>query len=155
MVENCCLRNGELFRERTEYHGEITVDPETGAILRLTMESEPGWFVETDLSPVRPIRNMGMMVEFGPVEISGEKVIVKAGTSNGAVRFGGSLAAGECFGDRSAHVGAALGECGFGRISAGLSHYHCGGSVPASATPKRPGPFCVLHSGEGALRTSL
>lgn len=75
IVENCCLRSGEIFRERAQYHGEITVDPGTGAILRLTMESEPGWIVETDLSPIRPIGATAMMVEFGPVEIGGRKYI--------------------------------------------------------------------------------
>jgi hypothetical protein len=39
------------------------------------MESEPGWFVETDLSPVRPITSTAMMVEFGQVEIGGKKYI--------------------------------------------------------------------------------
>lgn len=75
VVENCCLRSGEIFRERAQYHGELAVDPATGAILRLTMESEPGWLVETDLSPVRPIRSTAMMVEFGEVEIGGKKYI--------------------------------------------------------------------------------
>lgn len=75
IVENCCLRSGEIFRDRARYHGEISVDPGTGTILRLTMESEPGWFVETDLSPVRPIVRMAMMVEFGPMEIGGKKYI--------------------------------------------------------------------------------
>ncbi len=75
VVENCCLRSGEIFRERAQYHGELAVDPATGAILRLTMESEPGWFVETDLSPVRPITSTAMMVEFGQVEIGGKQYI--------------------------------------------------------------------------------
>jgi hypothetical protein len=75
LVENCCLRNGAIFRARAKYYGELAIDPESGAILRLTMESEPGWFVEPDLQPVRIIRATSMMVEFGPVEIGGRKYI--------------------------------------------------------------------------------
>jgi VWFA-related protein len=40
VVENCCLRNGQVFRARANYHGELAVNAATGTILRLTMESE-------------------------------------------------------------------------------------------------------------------
>jgi VWFA-related protein len=43
------------------YHGNLEVDPETGAILRLT--------IETDLQPQDPIQRAAMMVEYGPVKI--------------------------------------------------------------------------------------
>jgi hypothetical protein len=39
------------------------------------MESEPGWVVEPDLSPVRLVKTTDMMVEFGEVEIGGKKYI--------------------------------------------------------------------------------
>jgi hypothetical protein len=58
-----------------EHHGELTIDPETGAVLRLTMESEPGWIIEPDLQPVQPVTATRMMVEYGPVEIGGRKYI--------------------------------------------------------------------------------
>jgi hypothetical protein len=51
------------------------VSLETGAILRLTMQSEPGWIVEPNLTPVRPVRVTGMMVEYGPVRIGGKTYI--------------------------------------------------------------------------------
>jgi hypothetical protein len=75
VVENCCLRNGAMFRARANYHGELTIDAATGAILRLTMESDPGWVVEPDLAPVRLVKITDMMVEFGGIEIGGKKFI--------------------------------------------------------------------------------
>ena len=75
LVANCCLRNGDVFRTRPEYHGELTINPDTGAILRLTMESTPGWIVEPNLSPVRPVNVTGMMLEYGKVEIGGKQYI--------------------------------------------------------------------------------
>lgn len=74
-VVQCCLRGGTAFRPMPEHHGELTIDPETGAVLRLTMESEPGWILEPDLQPVRPVTATRMMVEYGPVEIGGRKYI--------------------------------------------------------------------------------
>ncbi len=72
---HCCLVNGEVFRISTKYLGELAIDPETGAILRLTMESEPGWIREPNLQPVLPVKGASMMVEYGPVEIGGRKYI--------------------------------------------------------------------------------
>jgi hypothetical protein len=57
--------NGNLVLKRLSgYHGQITVDPESGAILRMTLE--------TDLKPDDPIIRSGMLVEYGPVEIGGK-----------------------------------------------------------------------------------
>jgi hypothetical protein len=39
------------------------------------MESDPGWVVEADLSPVRLVMITDMMVEFGGIEIGGKKYI--------------------------------------------------------------------------------
>jgi VWFA-related protein len=75
VIENCCLRNGRMFRARANYHGELAVDAATGTILRLTMESEPGWIVDPDLAPVRLVKTSDMMLEFGDVEIGGKKFI--------------------------------------------------------------------------------
>jgi len=74
-VVDCCLRGGTVFRAKPEYHGELAIDPDTGAVLRLTIQSEPGWIVEPDLQPVRPVKATSMMVEYGPVEIGGHKYI--------------------------------------------------------------------------------
>jgi hypothetical protein len=53
----------------------LAIDPGTGAILRLTMESEPGWIPEPNLNPVLPVTDAAMMVEYGPVEIGGKRYI--------------------------------------------------------------------------------
>jgi VWFA-related protein len=74
-VVDCCLRGGTVFRAKSEYQGELAIAPETGAVLRLTMESEPEWIVEPNLQPVRPVKATRMMVEYGPVEIGGHKYI--------------------------------------------------------------------------------
>jgi VWFA-related protein len=71
----CCLVGGEVFRVSTKYLGELAIDPATGAILRLTMESEPGWIREPNLQPVLPVKDASMMVEYGPVEIGGRTYV--------------------------------------------------------------------------------
>jgi len=52
-----------VFQRATGYHGEITIDPESGAVLRMT--------VEADLEPHLPIDQFAIVVEYGPVEIGG------------------------------------------------------------------------------------
>jgi hypothetical protein len=48
----------------TAYHGEVAIDPATGAILRLSVQAEP---------PLEaPIFCGDMMVGYGPVEIGGK-----------------------------------------------------------------------------------
>lgn len=74
-VDSCCLRNGGAFRTEPEYHGEVAIDPPSGAVLRVTMEAEPGWIVEPNLTPVRFVRATGMMLEYGPVKIGGRTFI--------------------------------------------------------------------------------
>src|SRR5579859_1208543 len=53
-----------LLRQATGYHGTLAVDPETGTVLRIT--------IEADLGPSDPIQRGAIMVEYGPVRI-GEK----------------------------------------------------------------------------------
>jgi VWFA-related protein len=72
---HCCLVGGKVFRVSTKYLGELVIDPGTGAILRLTMESQPGWIREPNLQPVLPVKAASMMVEYGPVEISGKRYV--------------------------------------------------------------------------------
>ncbi len=50
-----------LMRQATGYHGYLTVDPETGTILRIS--------IEADLHPDDPILRAGILVEYGPVKI--------------------------------------------------------------------------------------
>jgi hypothetical protein len=69
-VGYCCLLDGDgnsAFQMLTGYHGEIAIDPRSGAILRLTLES--------DLPPTLPLIRSGVMVEYGPVEIGGKSYI--------------------------------------------------------------------------------
>jgi VWFA-related protein len=69
-VEFCCVQgNGRnsVFRQLSGYHGEMAVDPESGAILRLTLQA--------DLKPSDPILKADIMVEYGPVEIGGKTYI--------------------------------------------------------------------------------
>ena len=73
-VEYCCLaRTGgsfgpqDLFRKLAGYHGEITVDPASGTIVRLTLEA--------NLKANEPVIEAGIAVEYGPVEIGGKTYI--------------------------------------------------------------------------------
>ena len=69
-AEFCCVSmNGGrgVFKRLSGYHGEITIDPETGTILRLTMQA--------DLKPPYPMTRADLMVEYGPVEIGGKTYI--------------------------------------------------------------------------------
>jgi hypothetical protein len=72
-VESCCLRGNRVFRAKPGYSGEITIDSETGTILRLTMVSEPGWITEPDQDPLMPVKKTSMMLEYGPTEIGGKQ----------------------------------------------------------------------------------
>jgi VWFA-related protein len=56
------VRTG-IFQGATGYHGEITIDPGSGAVLRLTAEA--------DLERHLPIDEFSILVEYGPVEIGG------------------------------------------------------------------------------------
>jgi hypothetical protein len=69
-VTYCCLPDGDgeiSFQKLQGYHGEIAIDPASGAILRLTMEA--------DLNPALPLVRSGILVEYGPVEIGGKTYI--------------------------------------------------------------------------------
>jgi len=74
-VVHCCLVNGKTFLTSPRYLGELAIDPRTGAILRLTMESQSGWIREPNLNPVLPVKGAAMMVEYGPVEIGGRRYV--------------------------------------------------------------------------------
>jgi VWFA-related protein len=70
-LAGCCFPDGGK-NARTEIHagshGEISIDPASGAILRVQMEYDLRGFV--------PARVSGMVVEYGPVTIDGKSYIV-------------------------------------------------------------------------------
>ncbi len=66
----CCLADPDgtiFFKKKAAYHGEITIDPASGAILRLT--------VDANLEPRLPMLSSAIMVEYGPIVI-GEKTYI-------------------------------------------------------------------------------
>ncbi|HEV2401565.1 MAG TPA: VWA domain-containing protein [Candidatus Sulfotelmatobacter sp.] len=69
-VGYCCLPDDDgtiSFQTIPGYHGELTLDPTTGAVLRLTTEAD----LEGDL----PIVRSDIAVTFGPVDIGGKAYI--------------------------------------------------------------------------------
>jgi VWFA-related protein len=55
------------FQKSVSFYGEFAIDPESGAILLLTMKA--------DLEPRLPVDQSGIMVEYGPVLIGGNTYI--------------------------------------------------------------------------------
>lgn len=71
LVDGCCTpdRYGtQTFAATTAYRGEIVIDPSSGAILRLT--------VQTDLQDFLPVDRSEMVVDYGPVAIGGNSYIL-------------------------------------------------------------------------------
>ena len=67
-VRYCCVATSfglasEEFHEMSAYHGEMSVDPASGTILRLTLEA--------DLGPDDPISRAAIAVEYGPQVLGG------------------------------------------------------------------------------------
>jgi VWFA-related protein len=65
-VEFCCVA-GRLFKQMPAYHGEVTIDPVDGTILRITLISD---FTKSD-----PISKAALMVEYGAVELGNKTFI--------------------------------------------------------------------------------
>ena len=66
-VSVCCLPDGDgkqLYERYAGYHIEVAVDPDSGAILRLSFQF--------DLKSTTPVARSGIMIEYGPVEIGGK-----------------------------------------------------------------------------------
>jgi len=68
-VRFCCVSEAYGFEisvvtERVGYHGEITLDPDSGTILRLTALA--------DIDSTNPIGRADIAVEYGPVAIGGQ-----------------------------------------------------------------------------------
>jgi hypothetical protein len=74
-VKYCCLVGGRTFLMSPRYLGELTIDPGTRAILRLTMQAELGSILEPNLNPVLAAKEAAAMIEYGPVEIGGKEYI--------------------------------------------------------------------------------
>jgi hypothetical protein len=69
-TRGCCLPEGDGsmgFADVGAYHGEIAIDPGTGALLRVT--------VERDLRGFVPAQRADIMVAYGPVTIDGRTYI--------------------------------------------------------------------------------
>ncbi len=71
-VRYCCVLSSyglesSTFQQMSGYHGEIAVDPSTGAILRLVLQA--------DLQPDDPISRADVEVEYAPVALGGATFI--------------------------------------------------------------------------------
>jgi VWFA-related protein len=69
-VRGCCLPDGygkSEFDNQAGYHGEIAIDPASGAILRLQLTA--------DLKAFPPVTVSDIMITYGPVEIGGKTYI--------------------------------------------------------------------------------
>lgn len=70
-VSYCCLLDDGygtgVFQRLSAYHGEIAIDPESGAVFRLTVEVDLG----PNLHPNLPILRAEILVEYSPIEIGG------------------------------------------------------------------------------------
>ena len=69
-VKFCCV-SGEsidgVVARKTGFHGEMAIDPASGAIMRLTLRA--------DLGPADKIVRADILVEYGPVDIGGQTYI--------------------------------------------------------------------------------
>jgi hypothetical protein len=75
-VQFCCVTDNlvvpsaadplelRVFHEFAAYHGEISVDPSTGAILRITVEAE--------LAPGEPLTKAAIVVDYAAIQIGGK-----------------------------------------------------------------------------------
>ena len=69
MVDFCCYARSEnepethRFHQYAAYHGEISLDPETGVVYRLTMQA--------DLDKAAPVAASTTVIEYGEVSIGG------------------------------------------------------------------------------------
>jgi hypothetical protein len=66
-ANNASLDGSDSYHGTPSYHGNLYLDPATGAVLRVTVES--------DLKPSDPIMRAATSVQYGPVEIGGNSYI--------------------------------------------------------------------------------
>ena len=73
LVDFCCYTTPEdetqelSFRDHPAYHGEVILDPDSGVVRRITIES--------DLDPSAPIISSRLAVQYGSVQIDGRSYI--------------------------------------------------------------------------------
>jgi hypothetical protein len=78
----CCYRgsNGLMrnYHATPPYHGELAIDPETGAILRLLIKTDlnPGLLRNVEPNPDKPLQRADVVVEYGSVPIGGNRYVV-------------------------------------------------------------------------------
>jgi hypothetical protein len=70
----CCAWKGPGNFEEVSavpgYYGELSVDPQSGAVTRMTLVANP--------DPSQPIASAALFVEYGPVDIAGKTYVVPA-----------------------------------------------------------------------------
>ena len=69
-IKYCCFtttNSWHMYEALPAYHGEIAIDPDTGAILRLT--------IQTEIPPGHPISRADVLVEYSSVGIGGQEYI--------------------------------------------------------------------------------
>lgn len=64
LVRFCCV-SGTVFQQFPAYHGELTIDPSKGTILRVTLIA--------DMTRNDPITQSELLVKYAPVELGGKK----------------------------------------------------------------------------------
>jgi hypothetical protein len=80
-VQFCCYISGRVwdstdaelwnvYEAITSYHGEVAIDLDTGAVLRLT--------IQTDIPDESPIYRADLLVEYAPVELGGRRYFLPA-----------------------------------------------------------------------------
>jgi hypothetical protein len=77
-VRYCCFRSdaGEVgeFEALPAYHGELAIDPATGAVFRLVLKTELQQ-LGADSEDARHMDRFDVLVEYGPVAIGGKTCI--------------------------------------------------------------------------------
>ncbi len=63
LVRYCCIA-GNVFQQFPAYHGEISIDPSQGTILRVTLIA--------DMAKNAPMTKAELVLEYGPVELGGK-----------------------------------------------------------------------------------
>lgn len=70
-IRFCCVRGNlgwpVVFSAKPAYHGEIAIDPNTGAVMRIVLK--------TDLKPGLDLSRLDSVVEYSPVDIGGRSFI--------------------------------------------------------------------------------
>ena len=112
-----------VFHELAGYHGEIAVDPATGAMMRVTVEAE--------LAPGAPLAAAAIMVQYRPVQIGGKSFICPVRSVALARRHVGTDSL-------DAHPAAALDRSPLKTLlnTVEFAHYHRLGTEMRILTPK-------------------